>query len=259
MNAINKKKYHEKPQIELFATSKGVHAIKSPMRVKILSMLREGQLSFDEIVELSERAKSTVSAHLKALRTEGIIDSKYDPLDRRKKIFYINSEYLGKLYAEKEQKNDIEDYVSQYVSSEGDPFEFFRLILHTLRVSLISQGIEINPILHEAGIKVGKVLYEKVADPDINKFIENIAKFWETHYLGSVEVKSFDPLIINVYECYECKNLPYLGKPACSFDSGLLEALFSAYYHDQMDVDETKCYALGDNHCSFILRNKHQK
>jgi len=255
MNSGQKSSKKDK-QIELFATSKGVYAIDSPVRVKILSMLKEGQLSFDEIVELSGRAKSTVSAHLKALKKEGIIDSKYDPRDRRKKIFFINSEYLGKLYREKEQNKNIENYVSKFISSEGDPFEFFRLIFHTLRVSLISQGIEINPILHEAGIKVGKILYEKVADPDLSKFIENIAEFWKTHYLGSFEVKSLDPLIINVDECYECKNLPYLGKPACFFDSGILKALFSAYYHKKMDVDETKCYALGDNYCSFIIRDK---
>jgi predicted hydrocarbon binding protein len=253
MNDMNEKKDDENTQIELFATSKGVRAIDSPVKSKILSMLREGELNFDQIVELSGKAKSTVSVHLKKLVSEGIIDSKPNPKDARKKIFFINSEYLGDLSREKKLGDEIEDYVSSYVMSDGDPFEFFRLMFKTIRVGLISQGMNIDPILHEAGINVGKALYKRVYDPDMNKFLQNIAGFWETHYLGDVEVQSLDPLIINVSECYECKNLPYLGKPACAFDAGILKALFSAYFKDKRNVDETKCYAMGDKYCCFVI------
>lgn len=240
-------------QIELFATSKGVRAVDSPVKAKILSMLREGELSFDQIVELSGKAKSTVSVHLKKLVSDGIIASKPDPDDARKKIFFINSEYLGDLSREKKLGEDLEDYVSNYVMSDGDPFEFFRLMFKTIRVGLISQGVNIDPILHEAGINVGNALYERVYDPDMNKFLGNIAQFWETHYLGSVSVKSLEPLVINVSECYECRHLPYLGKPACAFDAGILKALFSTYYKDKRTVDETKCYAMGDKYCCFVI------
>jgi predicted hydrocarbon binding protein len=253
MNDMNEKKDEENTQIELFATSKGVRAIDSPVKSKILSMLREGELNFDQIVELSGKAKSTVSVHLKKLVSEGIIDSKPNPKDARKKIFFINSEYLGDLSREKKLGDEIEDYVSSYVMSDGDPFEFFRLMFKTIRVGLISQGMNIDPILHEAGINVGKALYKRVYDPDMNKFLQNIAGFWETHYLGGVEVQSLDPLIINVSECYECRNLPYLGKPACAFDAGILKALFSAYFKDKRKVDETKCYAMGDKYCCFVI------
>jgi len=87
----------ENSQIELFATPDGIKAIKSPVRVRILSMLREGDLSFDEIVKFSGRAKSTVSSHLKNMSKEGIISSRVDPDDARKKIFFIQSESMGKL------------------------------------------------------------------------------------------------------------------------------------------------------------------
>ena len=117
--------------IELFSTSEGIYAINSPVRVKILSMLRKGELSFDQLVELSGKAKSTVSVHLKRMVDEGIIGSKTDPKDARKKIFFIKSEYLGKLSGKKVVTENIEEYVSSYIDSEGDPYEFFRLIFHT--------------------------------------------------------------------------------------------------------------------------------
>ena len=248
----NRDESPQNAQIELFSTKDGVKVIRSPVRVKILAMLREGELSFDEIVNLSSKAKSTVSSHLKAMVQEGIINSRTDPQDARKKIFFIQSEYLGKIQREQLQE-DISAYIQRYISSENDPFEFFRLIFHTLRVSLLIQGVDIDPILHEAGLKVGETLYVKVKDPDMETFLGNIAQFWETHSLGAVEIKTLNPLTISVMDCFECSGLPYLGRPACAFDSGILEALFNTYYQQETRVKETKCYAMGDQHCRFII------
>lgn len=255
MEKINDNEPHDisnNIQIELFATPEGVRAIKSPVRVKILSMLREGDLSFDDIVKLSGRAKSTVSSHLKAMASDGIISSRIDPEDARKKIFFIHSEYIGKLHRQQLQE-DISAYIQRYIASENDPFEFFRLIFHTIRISLLTQGVDIDPILHEAGLKVGEALYEKVKDPDHSTFLGNIAQFWETHSLGTVEVKNLQPVTISVEDCFECSGLPYLGRPACAFDSGILESLFSLYNHEEVKVMETQCYALGDKSCRFII------
>jgi predicted hydrocarbon binding protein len=243
-------------QIELFSTSEGIYAINSPVRVKILSMLRQGELSFDQLVEYSGKAKSTVSVHLKRMTNEGIIGSKTDPLDARKKIFFIKSEYLGKLSGKKIVTDKIEDFVTSYVNSSGDPYEFFRLIFLTIRVSLIRQGIDIDPILYEAGVKVGETLYNKIKDPDINKFTLNISNFWKTHNLGQVEIESLEPLIINVSDCFECQNLPQIGRPACAFDSGILKSIFSAHFEEEQIVKESKCYAMGDNYCSFTIKSK---
>ena len=77
-------------QIELFSTSEGIYAINSPVRVKILSMLRKGELNFDQLVERSGKAKSTVSVHLKRMTNEGIIGSKIIPKMLVKKYFLLN-------------------------------------------------------------------------------------------------------------------------------------------------------------------------
>lgn len=240
-------------QIELFSTPDGLYVIDSPIRIKILSLLREKERKFDEIVDLSGKAKSTISEHLKKLSDEGVIDSRPDPQDARKKIFSIKSEYLGELSREKLFKEDLKKYVQTYLESDGSPFEFFRLLFQTIRVSLIRQGINVDPVLHEAGVSVGETLYPSLESAQDEEFLKNIARFWETHQLGRVEVKSVDPLVINVYDCFECKGLPYLGKTACAFDTGLLKALFSAHYKRPREVTETKCYATGDDYCRFIV------
>ncbi len=250
---MKQKKGRGERTAELFATEGGIRAVDSPVRMNILSMLLAKEMSFDEIVEASGRAKSTVSVHLKSLADDGIVSSRADPGDARKKIFFIDSNYLGGLSRRKKLDKDMKEYISRYAMSSGDPFAFFRLMFRTIRVALLDEGIDLDPVLHEAGANVGEALYARVADQDLSRLLANLAKFWEAQRLGRLEVKSLEPLDVVVYDCFECQDLPYLGRPACAFDSGIFETIFTRYYNSPARVKETKCYAMGDDRCEFII------
>ena len=247
------KKGRDERTVELFATPGGIRAVDSPVRMRILSMLREKDMSFDDIVDTSGKAKSTISVHLKSLSDEGIVSSRIDPEDARKKIFFINSSYLGGLSRRKKLEKDMQEYLSRYAMSSEDPFAFFRLMFRTLRVALLNEGIDLDPVLHEAGMNVGEALYGRVADADLNKLLENLSRFWQAQKLGRMQVKGLDPLEVVIFDCFECQDLPYLGRPACALDSGILETIFSKYYNSPAKVTETKCYSMGDDRCEFII------
>jgi len=245
--------------IELFASQNGIHAIASPVRVKILAMLRTRDMSFDEIVCLSGRAKSTVSVHLKGLVEDGIIDSKADPEDARRKIFFVSSHFLGEMSPESRLKLDMNRYLRSYLTGEEDPSRFFRLILRTLRLTILGEGITIDPLLYQAGMHIGEATYPTIAARDVAVLLRNLAAFWERNRLGRIEVEEFDPLAIKIYDCFECSELPNLGRPACAFDAGVLTAIFSAHYRKEQVVTETNCYAMGDDCCRFVVERKQQE
>jgi uncharacterized protein len=242
------------PEIELLVTNGGVRTVDSPVRIKILSLLRDRELSFHEIVRETNKAKSTVSAHLKFLLHEGIIGEKPDLADSRRKIFYIKSRHLGDLSSVIRWSDDVYDGMSSAFMKNDDPYEFYRLMLHSIRVSLISQGVNIDPILREAGFRVGDGIYEIVADPDISRFLGNLGNFWTRHKLGRLQVEHLAPVTICVYDCFECGDLPITGRPACAFDSGMLDALFSRHFRGEHKAAELRCYAMGDDHCRFVIR-----
>ncbi|WP_410319702.1 V4R domain-containing protein [Methanobrevibacter sp.] len=244
----------EQKPIQIFSNLNeniGVNVIKSPVKLTILEMLRDSDMEFEEIVNSTGKSKSTVSVHLKSLRESGIISYKVHPVDNRKKIFYLNSKYLGSVNVTepKEIKEAQSDYlVENLVNNDA---EFSTLLFHTLRSMLIQEGINIDPILQSTGNSIGNSLFEILYDDDLDIFIENIANFWETKGLGRVSFELGQIIKITTFDCFECELLPKTGKPACFLDTGIFEALFSRYFKLPVSVIEIQCYTMGDERCVF--------
>lgn len=237
--------------VKIYSSPQGVNVVQSPVKKEILSLLKEKSRSGSDIVSATGKSKSTISVHLQDLMDAEIISWKSHPQDRRKKIFYLNSRYLGDISREREIESDIDLYLDRHLLHSRDPFRFFRFMFRTIRVALLDEGINIDPILHQAGLRVGEAFYHELQAPTMDKFAKNLADFWEENHLGRLEIKSLEPPIIQAYDCFECEDLPPLGRPACSFDSGILEAVFSAYMGENVSVEETKCYAQSDQYCQF--------
>jgi len=242
------------PTIGIFATEGGIRTVESPVRAKILAVLRGRELSFQEIVDSTQKAKSTVSAHLRALLKEGIIGEKPDLTDSRRKIFYVRSRFLGEISPDISCKDDDQGQMVSAFLGSSDPSTFYKLMFRTIRVSLMSKGINIDPILREAGFRIGQGVYAAVASSDLSVLLDKTVRFWKQHNLGQVVVENRSPVTLIVYDCFECDDLPYLGRPACAFDAGILEAVFTSYFGADQMATELRCYAMGDDHCKFVIK-----
>ena len=251
-NLANKEFYHF---IELFSSEKGIQAVNSPVKLQILAMLHTKEMAFDDIVAHTGKAKSTVSVHLRDLSEAGLISSRLDPQDARKKLFLLDSTFLGGAHSGGRDQFDIDQYVPGHIPGDGNIADFYRLVMSTIRMSLITEGISIEPVLRSAGERVGKAIYHTVADQDCQRLVANLQDFWEKYSLGHLEPAGTDPITLMIYDCFECVDLPVLGRPACAFDSGMLSAIFSGYFGERNIAVETGCYAMGDSFCRFEVQN----
>lgn len=253
---------NEQKPIQIFSNlneNLGVNVVKSPVKLTILEMLRDTEMEFDEIVTNTGKSKSTVSVHLKSLRESGIISYRVHPVDNRKKIFYINSKYLGSVNIS--EPKQIEETQSDYLIKNliEDDEEFSTLLFHTLKAMLIQEGVNIDPILQSTGNSIGKSIFEKIYDDDLDIFMENIADFWQRKGLGRLTFKIGQTIKITTYDCFECKLLPKTGKPACFLDTGIFEGLFTEFFNLPVSVIETQCYTMGDEKCVFEIEPKQVK
>ena len=92
----------------------GIDVVKSPVKLTILEMLRSNDMEFDEIVKNTGKSKSTISVHLKSLREDGIISYRLGESDSRRKIFYLNSKYLGSVEVSKKLEPVYEKVAGKY-------------------------------------------------------------------------------------------------------------------------------------------------
>lgn len=252
----------EQKPIQIFSNLNeniGVNVVKSPVKLTILEMLRDSEMEFDEIVNNTGKSKSTVSVHLKSLRENGIISYKVHPKDNRKKIFFINSKYLGSVNIS--ELKEIEETQSDYIIKniiESDE-EFSTLLFHTLKSMLIQEGVNIDPIMQATGNSIGRALFRVLYDDDLDVFMENIANYWQRKGLGKLTFKVGQIIKVTTYDCFECKLLPRTGKPACFLDTGILEGLFSEFFNLPVSVIEIQCYTMGDEKCVFEIEPQHIK
>ena len=233
-----------------------INVVKSPVKLTILEMLKNGEMEFDEIVSNTGKSKSTISVHLKGLREKGIISFKFHPDDNRKKIFFINSKSLGsvKVSKPKEIQQTQSDYLIDNLINQD--VEFSTLLFHTLKSMLIQEGVNIDPILQSTGKSIGQSVFEKLYDDDLNIFMDNIANFWQKKDLGRLTYDLGQIIKITTYDCFECKLLPKTGKPACYLDTGIFEGIFTEFFNMPVSVIETQCYTMGDEKCVFEIEPK---
>lgn len=255
-------KMNEQKPIQIFSNineNLGVNVVKSPVKLTILEMLRDRDMEFDEIVSNTGKSKSTVSVHLKSLREKGIISYRIHPVDNRKKIFYLNSKYIGSVNLS--EPKEIEQTQSNYLIENlvDEDAEFSTLLFHTLKAMLIQEGVNIDPILQSTGNSIGKSIFNKIYNDDLDIFMENISEFWQTKGLGKLNYKIGQNIKITTYDCFECQFLPRTGKPACFLDTGIFEGLFTEFFNLPVSVIETQCYTMGDEKCVFEIEPQHIK
>lgn len=102
-----------------------------------------------------------------------------------------------------------------------------------------------NTVYYQAGWRIGTQL-------PMNDLEEIPAKI-EALGVGNLKFHSIkeNKIIVKWYECLTCSHLPSIGQPLCYLESGLLAGALYKVLEQPVDVEETKCWGTGDNHCEM--------
>ena len=245
--------------VQLYMTPEGPKIIESSTKTRILSLLEIKDLYFDEILAKTGKSKPTLSNHLKVLEDRGIIGSKSDPYDKRKKLFYIKAKQYVELSTDIKLNIDLNNYFKDSLIKIDNPIDFYALSLRSIRFFLTDSGIDINPLLANIGNFMGEAMYEYVESPQIEKLVENIASFFHKFESGHVKLIDNDPLTIRIDDNFECKDMINTGRPNCAIAKGSFESIFSRHFQSEVLIDEIKCCAKGDEYCSFVIKKVDKK
>ncbi len=233
----------------------GIDIIKSPMKYEILDLLRHDEMNFEEIVENTSKSKASVSMHLRDLREEGIVNYKADPSDNRKKIFYLNADFLGSIDSKqikKNYKNQTKLLIDEFIQ-QGE-INYVTLLTHTFKSVLMEYGMDISPILQKIGNYIGECLFSQLYDENLENFLDNISLYWRENNLGEIQFNTENKIQITCIDCFESFNFPKSGLPICNLEKGMLEKLFNSYFKLDLNIEEVKCYSMGDGKCVYEIQ-----
>ena len=238
--------------IMIYSTEKGIVALDSPVKLKILEMLRKGVVSFDDLVEQSGKAKSTISVHLDDLEKQNLIKEKSSPEDKRKKYFFLNSVCFA--YSEMPIMKQYQKNLDTFEISGMNGDSVMMHIFQTVRYGMEAYGFNPKPIMKRLGRDIGSRLGPDLKSNDASALLQELSEFWKSHKLGEMKINNSSTII--VMECYHCSKMPNVGKTLCALDEGILEGIFSSRLGIDYSVKETECFGTGYNHCKFVFEEK---
>lgn len=235
----------------IFSTKDGMVALDSPIKLKILKFIGNQSRPFDEIVSETHKAKSTISVHLKDLLKQSIITEQRDATDRRRKYYALNSQFIA--YSDMPMHKSYEMIIDRLICSVDSEFEFFKTLCHTIRYGLEAYGMNPKPVMKRIGNDIGRKMTGLFRSDNMDELLLECAHFWNTHRLGRMQIENSDSLSITVFDCFDCSDMPDVGRTLCSLDEGFLEGVLESRLNLMSLVEEVECFGTGYDHCTFIV------
>ncbi len=234
---------------DVFSTKSGLKQITNPVRQKILSELIKADLSLTDIANLTGKAQSTLSVHLDKMLKEGLVGSRDDPNDNRRKIFFLVSHPVGR---SKVPDDKMRDELKQTVlSSIGDQGTFYKGMIRAMVIGMEAVGLCIDPTMRMLGEEIGKTLSARMSSEDTEGTISEIQEFYEIHNMGEVCVYTFLPLTIIIRDDYETPL--EAGEALCKFNEGLFRAVLQDRTGKELQITESECFGTANNYYKFVI------
>lgn len=160
---------------DLYRTSDGPVCITTPAHRRILDALKEGERSFGDVVEATGKAKSTVSIHLNRMAEEGLVSSREDEDDARRRWFSLEAEPI---------LTGSPDLIDEAGSVDRlDP----EGILTGLLGQMAGSGLSARPLFRLLGRDVGASLRTRT-DKTPDEAADRAARYWTKWGLGDARI-----------------------------------------------------------------------
>lgn len=241
----------KKSAFDVYSTSSGLKQVSNPVRQKILSELQRKDLSLSEIAALTGKAQSTLSVHLDKMVKEGLVASRDDPTDNRRKIFYLISRPVGSSVVPREELKDAIGVT--ITASIGTPSSFLKGMIRSIILGMEAIGFNMDPVLKDIGRQIGTELAKHMTSDSLEDLMTEIQEFYEMHELGEVCVYTFLPLTIIIRDDYDYSEAPEASKTFSLINEGIIESIVEEKSGMPFRVTNSECFGTGLNYCKYVI------
>ncbi|MHA1820480.1 MAG: V4R domain-containing protein [Promethearchaeota archaeon] len=133
---------------------------------------------------------------------------------------------------------------------------FLNNLVNAFMTTITLEYLEADKIIRHSGEYLGKAYADMFKADTLEGTLKKLKKFWAQNGMGTIKDVKIDKNLttFKVYDCFECWNMPNIGKCVCKFDEGFIEKSLSQSLEREFDVKEVKCIANGDDYCEFEIK-----
>lgn len=180
-------------EFEIYQTATGYTAVTNPTRRRILEALAEGEKELPALVEITGKAKPTLSnLHMRELLDQSLIEERPHPTDARRKIFSLKSRRIG---ASSVPIDQLRGAVRKYVTSS--PMLFTLPLSTVFGVLLAPPGIP-REALRVQGRALGQASAHVFSASVSRDLVTAVAAFWEREGVARVGKIDLDRMELEV-------------------------------------------------------------
>jgi predicted hydrocarbon binding protein len=228
-------------------------------RLNILDLLSEKEMTNSQLAGMLNLSKPTLSHHLKLLLDGGIVKIsrvEHEEHGIQMKFYAVNPNILS---VEALKDNKLTEQISKEIQGALDARSGLSgghansAFLRMLKSTILDTGIDMDKPFYDAGYKIGVNVVSKQVKANTQKeVLEELAVLWGKLKLGTVEIVSENK--IKVTDCYQCGDMPDMGKPLCPSDAGIIAGVLDTVCGKRHSVIETKCWGTGYDFCEFEIK-----
>lgn len=167
-------------QFDIYQTKTGVTAVTNPVQRKILAALAEEEKQLPELVEITGKAKPTLSGiHMKELLNRELVSEHPHPSDSRRKVFRLVARPLGSSGVPVDQlRSAVQTYARTALTGTGLPLD------DTFRVLAAAPDDAPPGVLRAQAQALGQACAEWLQADDTRGFAVGLGQFVEEHGLA---------------------------------------------------------------------------
>lgn len=221
---------------DIYESAEGPRHVDSPVRRRILAMMRGKERTVSEMIALTGLGKSTLSAHLAQLGREGLLDYREDPNDRRCKRYYLTSRHVGTAGPSRDRPSMVDPLSDLPLEQNGG---LQRVLLRSLIAELACCGLDLQPVIRETGKRVGEVLGRDMPAENLQDWVRQAGAIWKQNDLGRLVPVDGDPMRLRVEACRLCCRGDAQVVRLCQVTAGLLEGMACESLGSLVEVRQT--------------------
>ncbi|MBI4738298.1 hypothetical protein HY772_01835, partial [Candidatus Woesearchaeota archaeon] len=166
-------------------------------------------------------------------------------------VYRLNGHLVSK--RAKPQKRAEEHDVVRLDASLASSQNYMSAVFRSMRCMLCETGVADQKLLANMGKKIGDEIAKTIPGSDVDSVLEGIGHFLQDNKIGRINIINKNPLMFEIEQFDDCKDVEGSGRHFCAFDEGIFQSVFDTKLKRRTFVKELRDSPKESGHTKYVV------